>query len=278
MKLPKNISTLILFLTMRCNARCEYCIQKFSFNKNKSNTAPKYNELNGQTWIDVLIKYKEKTKRTILMEGGEPTLHKDFKEICTELSSHYNLNILTNLVSPFYNDLDMILETFVPLNDSIFWDTTYHVSEDFNKFIHNYEYLKKGGLNIKINGIVSYPGTNMEVIKNKLKNHNLKPSIRNFMGFYNGELYPKKVLGYKKYTTACNSKRKKVICTPPNKCLIAPDGAIYNCHHLLYLNEKPLGNILKDKIEDIDIRKPFECSYYGNCNPCDYGRFKVKLL
>lgn len=121
--------TIILHLTNRCNLKCSYCWTNFDENR-------EYQEMSAETWKSIkytLQKYSSQRDIHILIEGGEPTLHKDLKKICYELSS-YPLMVISNGINQ-ENILD--LPTFVKIRLS------YHKGYNYNRFINFILQLKK---------------------------------------------------------------------------------------------------------------------------------------
>ncbi|MBU1136563.1 MAG: radical SAM protein [Nanoarchaeota archaeon] len=90
--MPLNIA---LFLTLRCNARCEMCNLKELLNKDRE-------ELSLEK-IDEFLKEVKKFKPSIVLFGGEPILRSDFIDILRKVKSYdLSCGIFTNgtLFSP----------------------------------------------------------------------------------------------------------------------------------------------------------------------------------
>lgn len=94
-----TINEFITYITFRCNYRCKMCTQE-GISKTK--------ELSAKEW-DKIFKDIEKNYpgSTLIILGGEPTLHKDFAEILERASRH---NIHKHIVSNGY-----FLEQYLPV-------------------------------------------------------------------------------------------------------------------------------------------------------------------
>ncbi len=89
--LPKTYNYIAVFLTFRCIYNCHYCITKFgkvSFEKE---------ELDGSQWVSALNRLVIRDDVPVTLQGGEPSLHKDFIYIINHLEKRINIDILTNL-------------------------------------------------------------------------------------------------------------------------------------------------------------------------------------
>ena len=76
----------------------------------------------------------------------------------------------------------------------------------------------------------------------------------------------------------CRQYKKSCVCktvTPNGQArhLIAPDGKIYNCHHLLYTQKHSVGHI--NNGWPANILEPIKCTEYGYCNGCDIYDMEV---
>lgn len=87
--LPDDYNYIAVFLTFRCQLRCHYCI-------NKINKIQKTGELDGKTWIKIFDKI-EARDIPITLQGGEPTLHRDFYYIVNNVKDSIRFDLLTNL-------------------------------------------------------------------------------------------------------------------------------------------------------------------------------------
>ena len=88
--LPKYVNYIGVFLTLRCNMNCSYCLNKFG-------KTSKVDELSTDAWIRGLSKIPSRPDLPITLQGGEPTIHPGFCTISSmmRMEGKY-LDLLTN--------------------------------------------------------------------------------------------------------------------------------------------------------------------------------------
>lgn len=83
-----------LYITARCNLKCEYCWQREMPERSSENTKTNRNELTGEEWIKVI---KSVPKFSFIgLTGGEPLLHPDFKKIIQYIGGRFSYTVNTN--------------------------------------------------------------------------------------------------------------------------------------------------------------------------------------
>jgi len=92
-------------ITLRCNYKCSYCPIK------KSNRP----EISGDEWIKILLEWPGDE---VILEGGEPTIHKDFVQIVNEVGKEKTVRIYSNGSFP--------LEMLDKLKVKTSWYVSYH--------------------------------------------------------------------------------------------------------------------------------------------------------
>ena len=95
---------------------------------------------------------------------------------------------------------------------------------------------------------------------------------KEFLGEYAGKIY-----GTYLYSGAVGSqKRVRCLCRTA-ELIIGPDASVFKCHHDLYNNFLPVGNLLDPHFVIKDVFR--ECDQLGDCNPCDLkiktNRFQI---
>lgn len=259
-KVPDNYTYIAAFLTFACNYRCEYCINRFeSFYFAQSRNVT----LLGKDWVKALNKLK--TDLPVTLEGGEPTLHKDFYYIINNLKEELDIHILTNLnfdITEFINKIDP-----VRLDGKSNYATiraTYHPTEiDADDFLRHAKVLKDVGFDIGLYGIL-HPELEPLIFrcKDKADKMGLDFKVKDYLGFYLGKLW-----GKYEHKDACLMEKKRKVNCRTSELLIAPNGEVYRCHHDLYKGCSELGNITDEGFRIYDVMRG--CSNYGYCNPCD---------
>lgn len=98
-------------LTARCNLRCKMCLIRIDHKRMRELGGKERNE---KEWISMAQEVKEAGTIGLLLTGGEPLLHPDFKEIYREIAQMgFVLTLYTNatLITP---EIYQILERYPP--------------------------------------------------------------------------------------------------------------------------------------------------------------------
>lgn len=257
--IPKTYNYIAAFLTFRCNYKCSYCINYFEIKK-----LPK-GEMSGKDWVKGINRIVLRDDLPITLQGGEPTVHKDFFYIVNHIKPELNIDILTNL----QGDVDEFIRNVDPKRvkrrahyASI--RVSYHPEVmDLEETIQKTSKMLEAKFSIGIWGVL-HPSQKDEILRaqSKCKKLGIDFRTKEFLGEYRGRLY-----GTYLYEGACDKKRSERVLCKTTELIISSNGNIYRCHSDLYANRKPIGHLLDPnfKIED----KFRECNYYGHCNPCD---------
>lgn len=231
------------------------------------------NELTGQEWLEGLSRIKTRNDLPISLQGGEPTLHKEFYKII-EAKAFAPLDLMTNCSFNIYTFMEYV-RPWVFMREAPYASirVSYHPGQQqFDSLLSRVVELQRNGYSIGI-WSVDHP-LNEECIrraKEKAEAYGIDFRLKEFLGMYEGKLY-----GEYKYQGAINGKKKKVLCRT-TELLISPDGNIYRCHSDLYAGRGSIGHILDDNFQIED--KYRECNHFGECNPCDVkiktNRFQI---
>ncbi len=205
----------------------------------------------------------------VTLQGGEPSLHRDFIYIINHLRRDIPIDILTNLNFDFKDfskrvDLQRLKRDapYAPIRAS------YH-PEKMNLYdvLSAVLYLKVKGFDVGVWCIEHPAGAGSVIIdwaRKKCKEVGIDFRTKEFLGRYKGSLY-----GTYKYPIYNFGRR--VLCKA-TELLIAPDARVYRCHRDLYLGENSIGSMLDNNFQIEDKFK--ECDKAGLCNPCD---LKIKF-
>ena len=262
--LPARYNYIACFLTLDCNLRCDYCIN-FHAGGNKIQISP----LSGEEWIRGLNRLVSRDDLPLTLQGGEPSLHQDFIKIINNIRADLNIDILTNLcfdVEEFIRKVDPSrLKRVAPYANIRVSYHPYYM--DLNKLIEKVLLMQRNKFSIGIFGIL-HPIIEREVLEAQKKCQDLGIDFRTkeFLGEHKGKLY-----GTYLYPEAVAHNRQKSCLCRTSELIIGPDGNIYKCHHDLYKNFSPIGNLLASNFVIEDVFR--ECNTFGDCNPCD---IKVK--
>jgi hypothetical protein len=254
--LPSSFNYVGVFLCLRCNLNCSYCINRFGETK-------KYQELSGEDWIKGLSRIETRSDLPLSIQGGEPLLHSEFYDIVTSLYYGYNKqqDLLTNGLFNAY-EFQMRIPGFVFMRAAPYASIrfSFHKNTNMIALAMKVDYLNKLGYSVGIWGL-KHP----DMVERNEEMADLCKWLS--IDYREKEFLDENYQGYK-YPEAVNGKRhEKIVMCKPSELLIAPNGDIFQCHSDLYAGIGAEGNIL-DK--DLIISDKFrECSRFGFCNPCD---------
>lgn len=267
--IPESHNYIAVFLTLACNLRCSYCINRFDeFSHEKGH-------LTGEEWVRGLNRIVSRDDLPVTLGGGEPTLHPDFTRIINGIRPGLNLDVLTNLEF----DIDRFMREVSP--DRIRRDAPYasiRVSYHpeamaLGPLVGKVLRLQNAGYSVGIWGVL-HPAQEQEVLRAQEYCTGLGIDFRTkeFLGEYQGRMY-----GTFKYPGACDRRFRKSVLCRTTELIVGPTGGIYRCHSDLYEGRKPIGHILDPEFEIDDRFRP--CEEFGHCNPCDVklktNRFQI---
>lgn len=255
--LPDDCNYVAAFLTLGCNLTCSYCINHLSGRARR--TAP----MKGRDWIAGLNRLALRDDLPVTLQGGEPSLHPHFIDIILGLDPRIKIDILTNLQF----DTDRFVETvpadrlnrgapYAPIRVSYHPETM-----PLEPTIEKIEVLAKAGFQV---GLYSVDNDRFQQeidrARRTARDRGIDFRMKDMLG-------PDGTRARYKYPDATGSATRRDCRCRTTELLISPNGRIHRCHHDLYNGIFPLGSILD---EDLEIENVFrDCSFYGNCNPCD---------
>ncbi len=261
--LPETYNYSAAFLTLACNLTCSYCINNFGL------SAEAGKHLSGEEWVRAINRIESRNDLPITLQGGEPSLHKDFIHILNNIKEDINIDILTNLQF----DAEEFIEEVNP--DRIKRDSpyasirvSYHPEVmELAPLVKKVLKLQEAGFSIGIWSVL-HPVQDATVreARRYAEGFGIDFRFKEFLGEYKGKLY-----GQYLYEGACGKKFKKHVLCKTTELIMGPDGSVYRCHGDLYESREPIGNIIDPAFDIEDIMRP--CGVYGHCNPCD---IKVK--
>lgn len=259
--IPETHNYIAVFLTLACDLKCSYCINNFGPERTGAG------HLSGREWVRALNKLV--TSLPISLQGGEPSLHKDFIYILNHIKPELEIDILTNLRF----DADEFIEKVDPeriKRGSPYASirVSYHPEVmELKGLARKVLKLQDAGFSIGIWGVM-HPAQEARIRKAQKYCSGLKIDFRlkEFLGNYNGKMY-----GTYRYEGACDKRFARTVLCKTTELIAGSDGSVYRCHSDLYEGRTPVGNITDPefRIEDVFRR----CGVFGHCNPCD---IKVK--
>lgn len=264
---PAKYNYIGVFLTLRCNLNCSYCINHHGTTHNVPY------ELSTSGWLEGLSRIETRPDLPISLQGGEPTTHPGFYDIVDTLhNAGKHLDLLTN------GTFD-VREFCGRVSPSVFRTNaryagirlSFHEKTNAEALANKAWLLQNKGYRVGI-WALEHPSLKHHEANDKMKDLcrwlNLDFRVKEFLGTYNDKLHG--TYRYPKAVQQKGSKRKLVYCNP-SEFLINPAGYIFRCHSDLYASRDFIGHVLDHEIEFKGFQS---CAYYGHCNPCD---LKVKF-
>ncbi len=259
LNIPASYNYVGVFLTLSCNLSCSYCINHLVGLKQGRRL------LNASEWAMGLSRLKMATSIPLTLQGGEPTIHKDFYQIVQQIPDEFELDLLTNIqFDPKEFAEKISLKKFnreapySPIRVS-YHPETMNREETLFKVIE----LREAGFNVGVFGVL-HPKQQESILEAQklFSEHGIDFRTKEFLGMEEGKLY-----GTYSYPDAVFSKTVRSCLCKTSELLIDPFGAVFRCHHDLYNNLNPVGHILDP---DYQIKDEFSrCDFFGKCNPCD---------
>jgi hypothetical protein len=258
-KIPEDYNYIACFLTLACNLDCSFCINTFG----ETGSAKKH--LSGKEWVRGLNRIISRDDLPLTLQGGEPTLHKDFIYILNNLKPELNIDILTNLQ---FDEGELIrrVDPERIKRDSPYASirVSYHPEVmELEPLVKKVCKLQGAGFSVGIWG-VTHPVQSEQILEaqERCKALGIDFRTKEFLGEYQGRLY-----GTYRYEGACEKISKKRVLCKTTELIIGGDGSVYRCHSDLYEGRAPVGNILDP---GFGIEEVFRvCDFFGHCNPCD---------
>ncbi len=258
-KLPDDCNYIAVFLTMRCNLRCSFCINRFGSLKEPEKT------ISGADWVRAINRIAPGKGLPVTLQGGEPALHKDFISIINGIKPELEVDMLTNLQ---FDERELIrnvrperLKRDAPYASI---RVSYHPEAmELKPLVEKVLRLKEAGFFVGI-WAVRHPLQEKKIIEAQECCGRLGIDFRTkeFLGLYKGRLY-----GTYSYPEACAGVIQKNVLCRTTELIIGNDCNVYRCHADLYEKRAPIGNMLDNAFA---VNPGFaKCGFYGTCNPCD---------
>jgi pyruvate-formate lyase-activating enzyme len=265
LKIPESFNYIGVFLTLRCNFGCNYCI-------NKQGDFKHTDELSVKGWIEGLGRIQTRDDLPITFQGGEPTLYPGWMEVANALwREDKPLDLLTNgsFNVPLFMDK---VEPSVFKRDAKYASirVSFHPTQhDAHALATKVFILQNRGYSIGIWGLGHPAFKNQNrLMKRICQSYGIDFRIKDYLGQFKGNWY-----GEMKYKGACREDMEDKEYEGGVECrttelLINPSGHIFRCHSDLYANRNPIAHILDAEL-DGKIGRWEGCGNFGMCNPCD---------
>jgi len=261
--IPESHNYIATFLTLACNLKCSYCINTFG------ETGYVKARLSGEDWVRGINRIVSRNDLPITLQGGEPSLHKDFIYIINNIKPELNIDVLTNLQF----DVDEFIKKVDPnriKRDSPYASirVSYHPEVmELDPLVEKVLKMLDAGFSI---GIWSVLHPSQEAVvreaQAQCKALGIDFRFKEFLGEYDGRMY-----GTYRYEGACDGKFSRRVMCKTTELITGSDGSVYRCHSDLYEGRPAIGNIIDPDFQIEEVFRP--CEVFGHCNPCD---IKVK--
>lgn len=257
--IPERYNYIAAFLTLGCNLRCSFCINRFG------DAGARYGIVAGEKWIEGLNRIESRPDLPITLQGGEPSLHPDFHNIILGIKPELNVDILTNLQF----DVDRFMEEIPP--HRVKRDAPYaSIRVSYHPETMRLEEIKPKILRLLEHGYsvgvwaVQHPRQVAEIerARDECVADGIDFRLKEFLGMHGVEVY-----GSYRYDGALSRKPQPPVECRTSELIIGPTGAIYRCHGDLYDGRPSIGDLCEPGLEVRDAFRP--CNAFGFCNPCD---------
>jgi uncharacterized Fe-S cluster-containing radical SAM superfamily protein len=272
------------FLTLGCNLTCDYCINRHNNNQG----LPSGKHMSADNWITAANRLVLREDLPLTLQGGEPTLHKDFFRIVNEVNPEIKMDIMTNMMF----DVDAFISNvpawrFIRKAPYAAIRVSYHPGQNnIDDLIKKTIRLQEAGFQIGLYGI-EHPNeeirTHILSVREQCLVMGLDFRLKEFLGEYNGKMY-----GTFKFENCVNGNSLSSCICRTSEIIVDPAGHVYKCHADLYHARNPIAHILDEGFSEETIDEFRECDFYGSCNPCDvkvktnrfqvYGHTSVEIL
>ena len=267
-KIPENYNYIGAFISLNCNLACPYCINLNEVGSSRKSVLRK--SMSASDWAKAINRLQiEREDLPVTLQGGEPTIHKDFFELVNLVDDNIKLDLLTNMIF----DVDRFIkeikpEKFTRSAKYAAIRVSYHPGQnDIEDLIEKHHKFRDAGIYVGIYSVmVPENQEHIKEVQEKCLKEGVDFRVKEYLGF-DGEDWH----GTYKYPEAISQKVNKYCECKTTELIIAPSGHVFRCHSDLYENRTPIGHILDPDFDIEEIYRP--CYVFGHCNPCD---IKVK--
>lgn len=263
--IPQEYNYIAVFLSLSCNLACPYCI-----NLNDPATSRKsisrVARMSGEKWVAGINRIiPGRDDLPVTLQGGEPTLHRDFYEIVNGIDPAIHLDLLTNFMFDVESFIDNIpSQKFTRDAKYAAIRVSYHPGQnDIEDLIAKAHRMKEAGFYVGIYSVaIPQYQAHIEEVQKRCQSEGIDFRLKEYLGFDGTQWY-----GTYKYPESVLQQEVKYCECKTTELIVGPSGHIYRCHADLYENRSPVGYLLDPEFEIETIYRP--CREFGRCNPCD---------
>ena len=259
LSIPGNCNYIAVFLTLGCNLRCPFCINRYG------DADRRYPMMSGDRWLAGLNRLVSRSDLPITLQGGEPSLHPHFCGIINGLRSDLSVDVLTNLQF----DVDAFMAAVPP--ERVRRDAPYasirvsfHPGEmGLEETVAKVVRMLERGYSVGV-WAVDHPGHGeaIDEARRVCTEQGIDFRLKEFLGTHEGRLH-----GSYKYPDGLSRRMQESVECRTTELIVGPSGDVFRCHGDLYEGRPGIGHICD---ETFSLEDGFRsCASFGFCNPCD---------
>lgn len=230
-----------IYLTLRCNLSCRYCVNEHNPSESRSLSYPLRG---GAEWVEAI----NRIGRPVILTGGEPSLHPDFFEILDGIRWDLGVAVFTNFC---FDPHEFIGRVHRPIQ---FFGTYHPVSGPPQPFLDTVGTLRENGV---------FRG-HIHIVDWRKHEHYLDKTRDVFL---RAGWDPVRDTDHYTLSDCASMRFRRTVRCSREIILIAPDGGRYLCVSKLVRRTDPLENIFEGPPKEGVISRV--CNDYGFCAPCD---------
>lgn len=266
--IPDSYNYIAVFLSLSCNLSCPYCINLNEEGSTRSKVSRRH--LGAKEWIEFLNSLEiGRNDLPVTLQGGEPTMHKEFYEIVNGVKDEIKLDLLTN----FMFDVDEFIARIDPKKlkrDAKYAAirVSYHPGQnEIDDLIEKHHKMRDAGFYVGLYSVVTpWNEAHIKEVQARCIAEGIDFRVKEYLGFDGDKWH-----GTYKYPEAISQKVEKYCECKTTELIVGPNGGVYRCHSDLYESRTSVSYVTDEGFEIEDIYRP--CFVFGHCNPCD---IKVK--
>ena len=268
MQIPDHYNYIAMFLSLSCNLACSYCINLNEGGSSRSKVSR--NHVSAKAWVDFINRLEiSREDLPVTLQGGEPTVYKEFYEVINGVRDDIKLDLLTNMMF----DVDEFIakvpsKKFTREAKYAAIRVSYHPGQNnIDDLVQKHHRMRDAGFYVGIYAVMTpWNESHIKEVQTKCLKEGVDFRIKEYLGFDGDQWH-----GTYKYPEAISQKVEKYCDCKTTELIVGPNGGIYRCHSDLYENRTPVAYITDEDFQIEDIHRP--CYVFGHCNPCD---IKVK--
>jgi len=183
--IPDSYNYIALFLSLSCNLSCPYCINLNENGSSRSKISKRH--LNAKDWVDFINRLDiNREDLPITLQGGEPTMHKEFYDIIVGIKDEIKLDLLTN----FMFDIDEFIALVNPKKFTreakyAAIRVSYHPGQnEINDLIKRHHKMRDAGFYVGIYSVMTpWNEAHIKEVQERCLGEGIDFRIKEYLGF-----------------------------------------------------------------------------------------------